>query len=110
MDIKALVDSIVDDGVMTLDEHDELMELMHADGEIDEEESAQISRIFKLLQSGELRVVDEERDHYQSLRAKEDAEEKTTEEEAQATAESEAAQADEEIDLAAEAIDEDQAA
>lgn len=56
------VDDIVADGVMTSAEHEAFMELVHTDGEIDDEESAQISRIFQLIQSGELVVVDEERE------------------------------------------------
>ena len=52
-DIKGIMDRIVEDGVVTREEHDELMESMHKDGMIDEEESAQISRMFSLLQEGE---------------------------------------------------------
>ena len=56
------MDRILADGVLTAAEHDQFLELIHADGEVDEEESAAISQIFKLLQEGKLKVVDEERD------------------------------------------------
>ena len=61
-ELRDLMDRILADGVLTADEHDEFLELIHADGDVDEKESAEISRIFKLLQEGKLKVVDEARD------------------------------------------------
>jgi polyhydroxyalkanoate synthesis regulator phasin len=66
--IKELVDQIIQDGVLTREEHDSFIEQVHADGQIDEEESAQISRLFRLIQDGTLKVVDEEREKAESLR------------------------------------------
>ena len=63
-DIKDLVDKYVADGVMTSQEHDEFMARVHADGQIDAEEQEQISRIFSLISSGQLKIVDEERDAF----------------------------------------------
>lgn len=59
--LKDLVDRIIEDGVLTNDEHQEFMDRVHQDGQIDAEESEQISRIFKLIQEGKLQVVDEQR-------------------------------------------------
>ena len=61
IDLASYVDQIIEDGIITNQEHDEFMQMVHADGEIDAEESAQISRIFKLISSGEVKVVDGER-------------------------------------------------
>jgi len=66
--IKELVDQIIEDGVLTREEHDSFIEQVHADGEIDEEESEQISRLFKLIQDGTLKVVDEEREQAEANR------------------------------------------
>ena len=60
--VKELVDQIIADGVLTREEHDSFIEQVHADGQIDEEESEQISRLFRLIQDGTLKVVDEERE------------------------------------------------
>lgn len=56
------VDKIIEDGIITTEEHDKFMELVHADGKIDEQESAQISRVFQLISSGKVKVVDIDRD------------------------------------------------
>ncbi len=66
--IKELVDQIIADGVLTREEHDSFIEQVHADGQIDEEESAQISRLFRMIQEGTLKVVDEEREKAEGLR------------------------------------------
>lgn len=73
MDLKEFVDRIVADGVLTNAEHEMLMNLIHKDGKIDEEESAQISRIFRLMKAGKLKVVDAEREHYDQIRKAEEA-------------------------------------
>lgn len=57
------VDKIIEDGIITTEEHEQFMELVHTDGKIDEEESAQLSRIFQLISSGKVKVVDKERDN-----------------------------------------------
>ncbi|MDD2943774.1 MAG: hypothetical protein PHC51_12510 [bacterium] len=67
-DIKELLDQILDDGVMTENEHEEFMSAVYADGVVDEEESEQISRIFKLIQEGKLKIVNTERDKAEILR------------------------------------------
>lgn len=60
--IKEKVDRIIEDGVMTEDEHQEFMDTVYADGEVDDEESEQISRIFALIKEGKLKVVDKDRE------------------------------------------------
>ena len=67
--IRELVDQIVEDGVMTSEEYDTFLELMHKDGKIDVEESAEISRIFRLIQEGKLRVINEEREAFDKIRS-----------------------------------------
>jgi CBS domain containing-hemolysin-like protein len=57
-----MVDRFIEDGVLTTEEHDELMAMVHADGKIDDDEKAEISRIFKLIQQGTLKVVDPDRE------------------------------------------------
>jgi polyhydroxyalkanoate synthesis regulator phasin len=69
--IKELVDKFVADGVLTREEHDSFIESIHADGQIDAEESAEISRLFKLIQEGKLQVVDQEREASQAKRREE---------------------------------------
>jgi hypothetical protein len=63
-----MLDEIIADGIMTSAEHEALMEEIHADGKIDEVERAQISRIFKLIQEGKLKIVDEEREKHEARR------------------------------------------
>lgn len=62
MSIKELFDQIIEDGVITREEHDEFMDSIYADKNVDEEESAQISRMFALIKEGKLKIVDEDRD------------------------------------------------
>jgi polyhydroxyalkanoate synthesis regulator phasin len=69
--IKELVDKFVEDGVLTREEHDEFIQTIHADGQVDAEESAEISRLFKLIQEGKLQVVDQEREASQAKRREE---------------------------------------
>lgn len=56
--LKEFVDQIIADGIITNDEHEEFMRLVHQDGEIDAAESAQISRIFALIREGKVQIVD----------------------------------------------------
>jgi len=59
-EIKKLVDQIVQDGVMTSEEYDQFLKGIYADGVVDDEESAEISRILQLVKDGKLKVVDAE--------------------------------------------------
>ena len=69
--IKALFEQIIDDGIITRDEHDEFMDEMHADGQIDAEESEIISQLFKLIQEGKVKIVDSEREKAEMKRKEE---------------------------------------
>lgn len=69
-DIKELFEQIIEDGIISREEHDEFIEMVHADGRIDADESAMISRMFKLIQEGKLKVVDEERSVSEARRRK----------------------------------------
>ena len=60
--IKELLDQIIEDGIMTQEEHDTFITQISADGKIDADESAQISRLFRLIQEGKVRVVDVDRE------------------------------------------------
>ncbi|MCB0325367.1 MAG: hypothetical protein KDD69_17410 [Bdellovibrionales bacterium] len=60
--LREFVDQIIEDGIITAEEHQAFTELIHEDGEIDAEESEQISRIFRLVSEGKVRIVDAERD------------------------------------------------
>ncbi len=66
--LSEMLDQIIADGVMTSEEHEAFMEEVHADGKIDEHEKAQISRIFKLIQEGKLKIVDEDREKSEARR------------------------------------------
>ena len=70
--ITELFNKITEDGVITREEYDEFFEEMQKDGVIDEEESALISKMFQLIQSGEIKIVDDEREK-SDLRKKLDA-------------------------------------
>lgn len=69
--LSEMLDQIIADGVMTSEEHEAFMEEVHADGKIDEHEKAQISRIFKLIQEGKLKIIDEDREKYEAKRREE---------------------------------------
>ena len=66
--IKDLLDQIIADGVITQEEHDEFITQIGADGKIDAEESAQISRLFRLIQDGTIRIVDSDREKAMAAR------------------------------------------
>ena len=70
--ITELFNKIIEDGVITREEYDEFFEEMQRDGVIDEEESALISKMFQLIQSNEIKIVDDEREK-SDLRKKLDA-------------------------------------
>lgn len=72
--LKEMLDQFVADGVLTREEHDEFIEAIHADGKIDDEERAQISRMFALIKEGKLKVVDTERERFAEMRKREAAE------------------------------------
>jgi uncharacterized tellurite resistance protein B-like protein len=57
-----LIDRVLKDGVILQHEWDLLIELIHADGEIDEVEKGQLSKIYQLVKSGEIEVRNEESD------------------------------------------------
>lgn len=62
--VKDILDRALSDGIMTYQEHEEFIEMVHKDGVIDAEESEQISRIFRLIQAGQLQIVDEDRETF----------------------------------------------
>ena len=74
-ELSDLLDKYIEDGVLTVQEHEDLMTMIHADGKIDDDEKAQISRLFALIKSGQLRVVDPEREASE-LRRKEEVKKK----------------------------------
>jgi hypothetical protein len=61
-DIKEYVDHIIADGIITPEEHQRFTDLIHVDGEIDAAESEQLSRVFRLISEGKVKIVDAERD------------------------------------------------
>ena len=69
--LKDMLDQFVEDGVLTRDEHDQFIEQVSADGKIDEEERAQISRMFALIRDGKLVVVDSERERFAAMKQRE---------------------------------------
>jgi hypothetical protein len=71
--IKEQVDRYIEDGVMTKQEHEAFIAEVHKDGVIDDGESEQISRIFKLISEGKLVIVDEMRDEFEKKRKEEEA-------------------------------------
>lgn len=60
--LKEMLDQFIEDGVLTREEHDLFIDAISADGRIDQEERAQITRMFQLIRDGKLKVVDEERE------------------------------------------------
>lgn len=74
--LKEMLDQYIEDGVLTREEHDEFMEQIHADGKIDAEEKAEISRMFQLIREGKLVVVDNERERFAEMKKREAAQQK----------------------------------
>lgn len=66
--VKDMLDKFIADGVLTRDEHDQFIEQIHADGKIDDEEKAQISRMFSLIKDGSLKIVDQEREKFEEIK------------------------------------------
>ena len=60
-ELTQVLDRIIKDGVVTQDEYDRFIELVHLDGKISEEERAELSRLFRLVQSGEIEIINEDR-------------------------------------------------
>ena len=69
--LQQVLDRAIEDGVLTNDEHDQLMTRIHRDGQIDPEESAIISRLFALIREGKLKIVDSDREAAEIIRKKE---------------------------------------
>ncbi len=57
MDIKKLVEKIIEDKKITRQEHEELNRAVMADGKIDKDEEEEIKKIFALIESGEVEVI-----------------------------------------------------
>jgi hypothetical protein len=75
--LKEMLDQFVEDGVLTRDEHDQFIEQVSADGKIDDEERAEISRMFQLIRDGKLTVVDNERERFAEMKRREAAAQKS---------------------------------
>ena len=71
--LKEMLDQFVEDGVLTRDEHDQFIEQVHADGKIDNDEKAEISRMFQLIREGKLTIVDSERERFAEMKRREAA-------------------------------------
>ena len=71
--VKEMLDQFIADGVLTRDEHDMFIEQVSADGKIDDDERAQISRMFALINEGKLVIVDSERERYAAIKEREAA-------------------------------------
>ncbi len=69
--LKDMLDKFVEDGVLTREEHDQFIEQVSADGKIDPEERIQMQRMFELIKTGKLKVVDEEREKFDLIKKKE---------------------------------------
>ncbi len=61
-EITEIFNKIAEDGVITRDEYDGFFEVMQKDGVIDDTESELISKMFKLIQEGKVKIVDDERE------------------------------------------------
>ena len=77
--LKELMDQFVEDGVLTREEHDQFIEQVSADGKIDDEERAQMSRMFQLVREGKLTIVDNERERFAEMKRREAAKKAETE-------------------------------
>ena len=58
--IDELIDNSIASGSMTRKEHDWIMHQIQKDGEIDQNESAQLSRLFSAVRCGDIEIVEEE--------------------------------------------------
>lgn len=57
-EIREFVEEIIADGIITPEEHESFMALVHADGVIDADESAELTRIFRLIKEGKVKIVE----------------------------------------------------
>lgn len=57
-----LIEESIAAGEMTQATHDKIMKEIHRDGQIDQEESKLLSKLFQATRTGELRIIDSERD------------------------------------------------
>ena len=57
MDIKDLMDRVLSDNKLTMAEHQILLDAIDADGKVDDEEKAQITRLLELIENGTVEVV-----------------------------------------------------
>jgi polyhydroxyalkanoate synthesis regulator phasin len=57
MNIKSMVDRMIEDGKLTQEEHLRFLYAVQEDGKIDIEEREQINRILDLIKSGKIIVV-----------------------------------------------------
>ena len=57
--VKEVVDLIIADGVITPSENKFFVELIEADGVIDKEEGLQVVRLYDLIKSGNVKVINE---------------------------------------------------
>lgn len=57
--IGAIIDRAIAQGVISAKEHELLLKQIHADGRIDETEKKLLSRLFSAMQSGALRLIEE---------------------------------------------------
>ena len=69
--IQEVLDRAIEYGVMTNDEHEQLMNRIHKDGKIEPDESAVISKVFALIREGKLKIVDTEREAAEIIRKQE---------------------------------------
>ncbi len=58
--ISKIVQNALSSGVLSVKDHDLLMVTAHSDGQIDSFESTELSKIFTAIQSGKIRILDEE--------------------------------------------------
>lgn len=58
--IEEMISRSIEQGMITQEKHDKIIEIIQSDGEIDEHESEQLSRLFSALDSGKLKIVDDD--------------------------------------------------
>lgn len=58
MNIKELVDRAMEDGEISSTEYDAIIEAIHKDGKINDEEREQLSALFRLTQEGKIKISD----------------------------------------------------
>lgn len=59
VDIKAFVDHIISDGIITKEEHQQFEAFIRADGHLNKEEQEQADRIISLIMDGKVKLLDE---------------------------------------------------